>query len=324
MILWKHNRVIRNLNEAGRWYRWAFALVGLFIAAPGNATPFEAHWVGERPIAVELRGVGTTYRLALVPNDDRGMFVGDYFGNRGIASLVLTARWGDDTRTLLPLRLWERPEGFSVDIHRIRVDTCNVRQRANIIRRAGDIGLALQRFYRAAALYALDDANRCQGYAQREVVQAWYERSYELMNLGRFFRLDPRAEAAMREHVPRYDVASYRRQSIGREIQVANWLKTDAWRDGRFEEALAINLGLVGALEDDEYRAIALELQGLNVEMLNDESDLLVEAASRTPDPGIPRSEPAFGITLSEVDLQAQLTLERDIIEDVGLTDHEG
>lgn len=311
----RDNAIIGKPPRPRGWFRWGLGMFGLLVAVPGSAAPFEAHWVGEAPESAELRGVGTTYHLPLAINTERRMFSADYTGNAGLTPLRLIAHYADNSTAVLPLRLWQRPEGFSVDIHRISVNTCNVQQRGDIHRTAGGIALALQRYYRAAALYALNNSNRCQGYAQRAVVQAWYERSYELMTLGSFFRLDPEAEAAMREHNPRYDVAAYRRQAIGREIQVANRLKAEAWSEGRLDEALAISLGLSEALEDNEYRTIALELQGLDSAMLNRETALLTEAAGQMSEPAMTASEAAFEVNFSEVDLDAQLEIERDAVQ---------
>lgn len=220
--------------------------------------PVDVPWSGTRPDRVELRGSAAPVPLAYKPDANR--FQGDYPRPATIGAfedVIMIGRWKNHDDRVLFLRISPDMRAVNLQLLRHAYPECKMTYVNPLQAQANDREGALEAYYRARALYLLDDENQCRGERKKAAAKAWLDRSFELAMTDCLFRLNPEAAGAYRRHDPAY-VAKKEEAMLARGVQCKAQARNRLWSRGQYAEAFAVGDQLVQELgSNPELQAAA-------------------------------------------------------------------
>jgi hypothetical protein len=260
---------------AQSWNRHCLMFVaGLLMAGAAAAQvpiPVDIPWSGNRPDRVEMLGPSGSVGLPFVPPENR--FRGAYPRSRSIAfdPVTLVARRGNQDERVAFLRVSPDLRTITLQMLIPSYTECRLNIIEPLLRSSNDRDITLDSYFRARALFLLDNANRCLGERKKDVARAWFDRSFELVTLDCLFRLSPEAAQAYAFYDQQY-VADRQKKADLREIGCRNEARGRLWAAGEYADAFAVGEELNTYLtENPQLRGLATEQRALSLDRFAEE-----------------------------------------------------
>ena len=250
----------------------ALGLIATFLSTPVRAesdVDLILTWKGDQPTHASLGGVFPPTEMTLNASTLRFEARYSLHSTNYSDTLTLDATYGDSSVLSVPLRVWPSLAGIATTVYQTKYDACSPDDIKTAEMRAGTIDGALHSYFVARALYLLGGNSQCAPSYRKLAAKAWFDRSYELTQLARYYDLSSEAAAAYSQYDAQY-VKLYSAQSLGATLRAANDEKLKMFHSGHFNTAFQINTALIDATENDsKVGEIALRLQGLSSKQLH-------------------------------------------------------
>lgn len=234
----------------------ALASAWLIASSPAHSQsasgiPVDVPWSGSKPDRVELRGSATPVPIGFDASTNR--FRGQYPRSRNVASsedVIMVGRWQDRDDRVLFLRISPDLRAVNLQLLRQSYLECRKVYLDPLQPQARDREIALEAYFKARALYTLDNENQCRGARKEDAARAWFNKSFELAMTDCVFRLNPEATRAYRPYQPAY-VADKEEAARLRGLACQAQARNRLWSRGELALAFAVGDRLVQELVDD-------------------------------------------------------------------------